>query len=440
MAFKGWEKVAIRTAQGEAVEAVAPVIVSASRRTDIPAFYAEWLVERLRAGYVRWVNPFSGTPQFVSFARTRAVVFWTKNPRPMLPHLAELDRRGIGYYFQFTLNDYETEGLEPGVPPLRERVETFRELSQAIGKEKVVWRYDPLLLAEGLTAEGAAESRAGRRAASSGHGEAGCGVCGHRAVREGAKSAAGLRQGLSGAPSDETRDFAELLAAATRSWGIAIATCAEAIDLTDLGIGRNKCIDDEPAGAPLRRRPGADALSRSRGVPTRPQGQGAAEGVRLHRQQGHRRVRHLPASLSLLLRQFLRADRPRVRVAPSPRTCDVALRAAPGVREAPVDRTHSIPYSACGAGKRGRLNGLGAFGTLRGPARNGGDGNGEAGGGIFATRVRGVRSREGVSFSTWRRVYRQGHPGGPGCTPGTREAGLPGHAGGPHRWRGGGRI
>ncbi len=136
MAFKGWEKVAIRTAQGEAVEAVAPVIVSASRRTDIPAFYAEWLVERLRAGYVRWVNPFSGMPQFVSFARTRAVVFWTKNPRPMLPHLAELDRRGIGYYFQFTLNDYDAEELEPGVPPLAERIEIFAGLSRRVGKEK----------------------------------------------------------------------------------------------------------------------------------------------------------------------------------------------------------------------------------------------------------------------------------------------------------------
>ena len=151
MAFKGWEKVAIRTAQGEAVEAVAPVIVSASRRTDIPAFYAEWFVERLRAGYVRWVNPFSGTPQYVSFARTRAVVFWTKNPRPMLPHLAELDRRGIGYYFQFTLNDYETEGLEPGVPPLAERIETSSRAGAAIGKERVIWRYDPLLFADGLT-------------------------------------------------------------------------------------------------------------------------------------------------------------------------------------------------------------------------------------------------------------------------------------------------
>jgi Domain of unknown function (DUF1848) len=246
MAFKGWEKVAIRTAQGEAVEAVAPVIVSASRRTDIPAFYAEWLVERLRAGYVRWVNPFSGTPQFVSFARTRAVVFWTKNPRPMLPHLAELDRRGIGYYFQFTLNDYETEGLEPGVPPLRERIEAFRELSQAIGKQKVVWRYDPLLLAEGLTVEGAAERvvRVGEQL----HPDTEKLVVAFADIERYAKVRTRLRafgKGCRELSSDETREFAEMLAAATRSWGIAIAACAEVIDLTDLGIGRNRCIDDE---------------------------------------------------------------------------------------------------------------------------------------------------------------------------------------------------
>ena len=100
---------------------------------------------------MRWVNPFSGTPQYVSFARTRAVVLWTKNPRPILPHLAELDRRGIGYYFQFTLNDYEAEGLEPGVPPLAERIASCVDLAGRIGKARVVWRYDPLLLAGGLS-------------------------------------------------------------------------------------------------------------------------------------------------------------------------------------------------------------------------------------------------------------------------------------------------
>ena len=102
MGFKGWEKLSVREEGRETVQAIAPVIVSASRRTDIPAFHAEWLFARLRAGYAKWVNPFSGMPQFVSFAKTRAIVFWTKNPKPIFSYLAELDRRGIGYYFQFS--------------------------------------------------------------------------------------------------------------------------------------------------------------------------------------------------------------------------------------------------------------------------------------------------------------------------------------------------
>jgi hypothetical protein len=245
MGFKGWDKVIISTEQGDTVAAVAPVVVSASRRTDIPAFYADWLVERLRAGYVRWVNPFSGTPQYVSFARTRAIVFWTKNPRPLMPLLPALDQRGIGYYFQFTLNDYEAEGLEPGVPPLRERIEAFRDLSQAIGKQKVVWRYDPLLLAGGLTVEGAADRvvRVGEQL----HPDTEKLVVAFADIERYAKVRNRLRafgKGCRELSSDEMREFAGTLAAATRSWGIAIATCAEAIDLTDLGIGRNRCIDD----------------------------------------------------------------------------------------------------------------------------------------------------------------------------------------------------
>jgi len=246
MGFKGWDKVIIRTEQDDTVEAVAPMVVSASRRTDIPAFYAEWFVERLRAGYVRWVNPFSGTPQYVSFARTRAVVFWTKNPRPLMPLLPILDERGIGYYFQFTLNDYEAEGLEPGVPPLQERIETFRGLSHAIGKQKMVWRYDPLLLAEGLTVEGLVDRVA--RVGEQLHPHTGKLVVAFADIERYAKVRNRLRalgKGCRELSPDEMRAFAEKLVAVAKPWGLAIATCAEAIDLSDLGIGQNKCIDDE---------------------------------------------------------------------------------------------------------------------------------------------------------------------------------------------------
>ena len=133
---------------GETVDAVFPVIISASRSTDIPAFFAKWFINRLKAGYCKWYNPFNQKPTYVSFEKAKVVVFWTKNPAPLIPHLHELDERGIHYYFQYTLNDYEVEGLEPNVPNLESRIETFKYLSNLIGKEKVIWRFDPLLLSE----------------------------------------------------------------------------------------------------------------------------------------------------------------------------------------------------------------------------------------------------------------------------------------------------
>ena len=140
------EKVSIRTDSGEIVEATAPVIISASRSTDIPAFYAKWFFNRLAKGYCVWYNPFNQQPMYISFSKCKVVVFWTKDPEQIISFLPELDRRGIHYYFQVTLNDYMKEGFEPNVPPVEKRIEIFRKLSQLIGKEKVIWRFDPLII------------------------------------------------------------------------------------------------------------------------------------------------------------------------------------------------------------------------------------------------------------------------------------------------------
>ena len=145
------DKIAIITDAGEHVEAIAPVIISASRSTDIPAFYAKWFFNRLAEGYCAWYNPFNQQKMYVSFARCRAIVFWTKNPRPILPYLHELDKHGIKYYFQVTLNDYENEGFEPNVPNVWQRVETFQKLSEMIGRERVIWRFDPLIITPSIT-------------------------------------------------------------------------------------------------------------------------------------------------------------------------------------------------------------------------------------------------------------------------------------------------
>jgi len=124
------------------------VIISASRRTDIPAFYADWFMNRVRAGYFYRLNPFNNR-QVSGFSlkpeHLDAICFWTKNPRPLLPHLAELDERGLNYYFQFTLNAYDRR-FEPNLPPVEERIETMIALAGRIGPERVVWRYDPVIL------------------------------------------------------------------------------------------------------------------------------------------------------------------------------------------------------------------------------------------------------------------------------------------------------
>lgn len=134
------------------VTEIHPEILSVSRATDIPAFYSKWFINRLDAGSALWVNPFNRNQrQKVFFDKTRAIVFWTKNPKPLMNHLSSIDDKIPNYYFQYTLNDYEKEGLEPGLAPLGDRISVFKELSDRIGKEKVIWRFDPLILSDELT-------------------------------------------------------------------------------------------------------------------------------------------------------------------------------------------------------------------------------------------------------------------------------------------------
>jgi len=146
-----WEKVTITLDNGEQTEAIAPIIISASRSTDIPAFFSEWLFNRIERGYVKWNNPFNrSAPQYISFKNVKLFVFWTKNPAPILPFLEILDKMGINYYFQVTVNDYDNEQFEPNTPKLADKIASFINLSQKIGKEKVIWRFDPLILTNEL--------------------------------------------------------------------------------------------------------------------------------------------------------------------------------------------------------------------------------------------------------------------------------------------------
>ena len=123
------------------------MILSASRRTDIPAFYSEWFCRRIQEGFAYVRNPMNAhqvsriniSPEVVD-----CIVFWTKNPIPMLPKLDGL--RKYCYYFQFTLTGYGRD-IETNLPDKRkELIPAFQELSDRIGPERVIWRYDPILV------------------------------------------------------------------------------------------------------------------------------------------------------------------------------------------------------------------------------------------------------------------------------------------------------
>lgn len=142
---------------GEQVKAQAPVIVSASRSTDIPGFYCDWFLHRLKIGYSAWTNPFNGVRSYVSYQNTRLIVFWSKNPRHLLDENGLLDylqEKGINCYIQFTLNDYVDEKLERGVPSVEARIATFKALVRKLGFGKVIWRFDPLILTDKIGVEG----------------------------------------------------------------------------------------------------------------------------------------------------------------------------------------------------------------------------------------------------------------------------------------------
>ena len=252
------ERILITRQNGEVVDGVAPVIISASRSTDIPAFYAKWFMNRLKAGYCVWYNPFNQKPMFISFAKTKVVVFWTKNPEPMIPFLPELDMMGIHYYFQVTLNDYVNEGFEPNVSSVEHRIEVFKRLSDLIGKERVIWRFDPLIVTPQLTARqlltkvyhvgnqlkgytdklvfSFIDVRAYRKVQNNLIKETPFYT--RETVENAEPSGSYLTELVEGLA--KLRDHWK-----SEGWNLTLATCGESIDLDKYGIEHNRCIDGE---------------------------------------------------------------------------------------------------------------------------------------------------------------------------------------------------
>lgn len=241
-----WDKVKIKRDNGEFVDAQAPVIVSASRSTDIPAFYADWFFKRLEIGYCAWTNPFNGVQSYVSFENTRFIVFWSKNPKPLISYLQILQEKRINCYVQFTLNDYVSEGLEKGVPKLDERIDTFKQLVEVLGKGHVVWRFDPLVLTDNISV-----SDLLRKVEYIGDRLQGfteklvfsyADIASYRKVRANLEANNVYYREFT---SETMNEFAKGLAQLNRKWGYQLATCGEKINLDYYGIAHNKCVDDE---------------------------------------------------------------------------------------------------------------------------------------------------------------------------------------------------
>lgn len=130
------------------------MIISASYKTDIPTFYGDWFMNRLKAGYCKVVNPYSGRASTVSLRRedVDGFVFWTKNLGPFLKYLPNLRAAGFPFIVQYTVNGYPRE-LESNVTDARRSVEHVRQVSGEFGPRAIVWRYDTILLSSLTPAE-----------------------------------------------------------------------------------------------------------------------------------------------------------------------------------------------------------------------------------------------------------------------------------------------
>ncbi len=217
------------------------MILSVSRRTDIPAFYSDWFFNRLKEGFVYVRNPMNIhqvskiilTPEVID-----CIVFWSKNPKPMLARLEEI--KGFMYYFQFTINAYD-KGFETGVPKKDGIISTFRELSDKIGSQRVIWRYDPILLTEKM--DKAYHYRyfeeIAKRLASYTK------TCVISFVDLYKKTQQNLRNTSAREPSfEEMMEMAAQLFIIANKYGITVQTCAEEIALETVGVKHGKCIDN----------------------------------------------------------------------------------------------------------------------------------------------------------------------------------------------------
>lgn len=217
------------------------MIISASRRTDIPSYYSEWFINRIKEGFVYVRNPMnihqiskiSLSPDVID-----GIVFWTKNPIPMLSKLDALEK--YMYYFQFTVNSY-AQDIEPHVPNKNDVIiPAFKELSRKLGTDRVIWRYDPILLTEKYTIDYHVTYFEEIAKRLSGYTK----KCVISFVDMYRNTQGNMKEfGLQALGTREMLELAQRLVVIAEKYDITVESCAEKINLDQFGIAHGHCID-----------------------------------------------------------------------------------------------------------------------------------------------------------------------------------------------------
>ena len=219
------------------------MILSVSRRTDIPAFYSAWFFNRIKDGFVYTRNPFKANavsrislhPNVID-----CIVFWTKNPSyefiENLHLLSDYD-----YYFQFTITPYDS-AIEQHVPNKQFIIESFKKLSRKLGKERMIWRYDPILLSNEYTVDYHIRWFEQLLKSLAPYTE----KCIISFIDFYKKSERNLKgTSVRTLTESEIYTLANQMQRMASANGLLLETCAEEYDLSRFGINHGKCIDDK---------------------------------------------------------------------------------------------------------------------------------------------------------------------------------------------------
>lgn len=218
------------------------MIISASRRTDIPAFYTDWLLKRIEQGYVAVRNPFNYHQIYLVDLRPEnvdCIVFWTKDPTNILPKLHHLSP--YAYYFQITLNAYD-QSLETNVPKKSQIIKSFKQLADKIGNERVIWRYDPILLSKKFTIDYHVEYFAALARTLKGYTQK-CVISFLDLYRKTQHNLKDLD--LLPLRIQDMHYLAQNFVKIANDNNLSLETCAEEINFEIYGIKQGKCIDDK---------------------------------------------------------------------------------------------------------------------------------------------------------------------------------------------------